>query len=133
MCINIERPSLKRRDTSSAHSRAVVAQQRLGFRILCEHEAGWHSYADAIEAPSSFDEATIARFSPYLARIMALLRNSQQLHLNCVAGKQGEQFLDWLEEVSKMKSADHGLVFFKRTFILLSHLFSECMAAVFMS
>ena len=42
----------------------------------------------------------MARFSPYLARITALLRNSQQLHLNCVSGDDGALFMEWLEEVS---------------------------------
>ena len=101
------------RSTSSARSCGVnLSQRQLCFKILCEHEAGWHhataagaAAADVIAAPRGVDEAYVARFSPYLARITALLRNSQQLHLNCVSGDDGALFMEWLEEVSACAAA----------------------------
>lgn len=98
--------SLKRRNTSKQHQHLTVDlhQHSLAFKILCEHEAGWHSYSDPISAPAQFDESDIARFSPYLARIVALLRNSQQLHLNCATGEDGEKFVEWLEQVINVKA-----------------------------
>ena len=95
------KPELQRRSTSNKHTHLFDLDKRgVTFKLLCEHEAGWHSYSDPIQAPASFDESNVARYSPYLARITALLRNSQHLHLNCVSGEEGERFVEWLEEVS---------------------------------
>ena len=60
---------------------------------------GWHSYSEPMKAPHNFDEHSLSRFSPYLARILTLLRHNTKLYLDCIDGPTGEGFLHWLEEV----------------------------------
>ncbi|XP_013397730.1 uncharacterized protein LOC106164382 [Lingula anatina] len=70
------------------------------YRVLCEHEQGWHVAGDPIPAPN-MNDTFLHKLIPYLARIMAIVKHSKHITLNCISGEEGEQFLKWLEETPR--------------------------------
>ena len=93
------KPAPQRRVTSARRDVTSLLESRhFSFRILCEHEAGWHSCAE-LQLTSRLSAATLSLYAPYLARMTAMLRNSDHLHLNCASGADGDTFVSWLEQV----------------------------------
>ena len=66
---------------------------------MCPFTQGWHSYSDPLSTPQNPDLQQISQWSPYLARITALLQHSSSAYLNMTQGS-GDDFINWLEEVS---------------------------------
>lgn len=73
-------------------------EQRLCFRLLCEADVGWHASGQLLTS-SECTETQVARWSPYLARMTALLKHSNSAVLNCLGGDKGDAFVNWLEQV----------------------------------
>ncbi|XP_013415785.1 uncharacterized protein LOC106177527 isoform X2 [Lingula anatina] len=72
-------------------------QQQYCFKILCEHEQGWHIAGSAVLA-NNVNDAFLHKLIPYLVRIMAIVRHSKDITLNCITGEKGEKYFKWLEE-----------------------------------
>ena len=95
-----QKPAMKRRDTSAHVDREPLRDARpLHFRILCEHEAGWHTCSDSLPPASKLESDVIALCAPYIARVTALLRNSNHVQLNCASGEDGERFVSWIDQM----------------------------------
>ncbi|XP_064619612.1 uncharacterized protein LOC135483043 [Lineus longissimus] len=72
--------------------------RNLCFRFFCEHEQGWHVEGRAIPVPEGICESELVRFSPYLARTIAVIQLSPNIRLNCIGGEEGKKYIKWLDE-----------------------------------
>jgi hypothetical protein len=53
-----------------------------------------------IAVPTTVGESQLVCFSPYLARIIAVIKHSSKIRLNCIGGEEGTNYIKWLEEVN---------------------------------
>ena len=105
---------MKRRTTSARLEGEPLRDARpLHFRILCEHEAGWHTCSDSLPPASKLESDVIALCAPYIARVTALLRNSNHVQLNCTSGEDGERFVSWIEEQPNVEKSDFREAYFE--------------------
>ncbi|XP_078679687.1 uncharacterized protein LOC144915298 isoform X2 [Branchiostoma floridae x Branchiostoma belcheri] len=71
------------------------------FRVLCEHEQGWHLCSTAgVPVPGSQAElqSKLKAWSPYLARLYAILKHGPVQLDVLTEQEKGDQFLQFLEE-----------------------------------
>ncbi|XP_078600268.1 uncharacterized protein LOC144875240 [Branchiostoma floridae x Branchiostoma japonicum] len=71
------------------------------FRVLCEHEQGWHLCSTAgVPVPGSQAElqSKLKSWSPYLARLYAILKHGPVQLDVLTEEEKGDQFLQFLEE-----------------------------------
>ncbi|CAH1232773.1 MFHAS1 [Branchiostoma lanceolatum] len=71
------------------------------FRVLCEHEQGWHlCSAVGVPVPGSQAElqSKLKTWSPYLARLYAILKHGPVQLDVLTEEEKGDQFLQFLEE-----------------------------------
>jgi hypothetical protein len=68
---------------------------------------GWHLVGEPIPVSSHFGESQLTRYAPYLARILAVIKHSSKIQLNCIGGEQGEILMKWLEEVRPIVNTSH--------------------------
>ena len=109
-----QKPAMKRRTTSARLEGEPLRDARpLHFRILCEHEAGWHTCSDSLPPASKLESDVIALCAPYIARVTALLRNSNHVQLNCTSGEDGERFVSWIEEQPNVEKSDFREAYFE--------------------
>ncbi|XP_070533769.1 uncharacterized protein [Ptychodera flava] len=75
-------------DTEEAKETAVVqSEPNLIAYLLCENEEGWHSLDEGIPICVDDPEGFLANMSPYLARILAIIKHSS-IHLDLVNDQQ---------------------------------------------
>ncbi|XP_064618850.1 uncharacterized protein LOC135482601 [Lineus longissimus] len=95
-----KRRQLTRRNLSSVAQILTFLRRKFCYKILCENEQGWHLVGDPIPVSSHFGESQLTHYAPYLARILAVIKHSSKIQLNCIGGEQGEAFIKWLEETT---------------------------------
>ncbi|XP_048241150.1 uncharacterized protein LOC124116403 [Haliotis rufescens] len=77
---------------------AKLAASKYCFRLLCEHEQGWHPVPDTIPFPSLDvpDDDYLKSVAPYLARLQSILKHSslEMMLLNTAEGERLRTKLD---------------------------------------
>lgn len=91
-----DREEVKRQD-SEEESKPKKVEKILGIRVLCENEENWHPTGNPFEIT---DKMVLQNSSPYLSRIMLLLKQSD-LSLAYITSEEGEDNLNKLTEVSR--------------------------------
>ncbi|XP_064626432.1 uncharacterized protein LOC135487048 [Lineus longissimus] len=69
------------------------------FRVLCEHEGGWHAVHEGFPISMIQDEMTplLHLTAPFFARILSILKHSN-INLQCLNSTQGDAFIKILEQ-----------------------------------
>ncbi|KAL3862611.1 hypothetical protein ACJMK2_008567, partial [Sinanodonta woodiana] len=93
----------------------IVHKSKYCFRLLCEHEQGWHVVFPAIPFPEltvSEEQDFLSSLAPYLMRLMVLLKHSN-VQLTCLTTPDGQKFQQKLEEMVAKNEADFKEAYFK--------------------
>ncbi|XP_064636061.1 uncharacterized protein LOC135493099 isoform X2 [Lineus longissimus] len=94
--------SMKREKTLVNDSGALSNDWRdakFCFRILCEHDQGWHECSTSIDYNVSSERKVmfINSVAPYLLRMYNILKHSG-IMLNCLGGTKGEKYMSFIRE-----------------------------------
>ncbi|XP_046564246.1 LOW QUALITY PROTEIN: uncharacterized protein LOC124273077 [Haliotis rubra] len=78
---------------------AKLAASKYCFRLLCEHEQGWHPVPDSIPFPSLDvpDDDYLKTVAPYLARLQSILKHSS-MDMKLLTTAEGERLRMKLDE-----------------------------------
>ncbi|KAL5014229.1 hypothetical protein ScPMuIL_008499 [Solemya velum] len=80
------------------------------FRLLCEHEQGWHDVSPSIPFPDMAphdEEEFINKVAPFAARILAVLKKTN-LQLACLTTPEGHRLQRTLDEACLENMSDFG-------------------------
>ncbi|WAR27954.1 PATS1-like protein [Mya arenaria] len=91
--------------------KAAFRVQRYCLHILCEHEEGWHSVSDPISLPHDFGETLLDRYSPFVSRMLAVMKFNKNFSLNCLQHEMGDDYLKWLEESPAANISDYQQIY----------------------
>ncbi|XP_067667740.1 uncharacterized protein [Haliotis asinina] len=91
-----ETPLTQETQALAHHSSKDFLKHPLCIHILCEHDEGWHSCGEPL--PLVFNNTSLEKCVPYIARITAIAQYSKKLVLNCLATEAGREFIKWVEE-----------------------------------
>ena len=73
---------------------------------------GWHSVTDPLPLPDDFGHAYLEMFSPFLARVTAIMKYNKTMKFQYLEEELGQDYLKWLEEVrSTERSEVLGIIF----------------------
>ena len=56
--------------------------------------------ADPLPLPDDFGQAYLETFSPFLARVTAIMKYNKHMKLQCLDEELGQDYLKWMEEVT---------------------------------
>ncbi|KAL4228297.1 hypothetical protein ACF0H5_013728 [Mactra antiquata] len=85
--------------------------QRYCVYTLCEHDEGWHSVCEPIQLSHEFGESMLDRFSPFIARMTAIMKYNKHFTFNCLQQDAGNEYLERLDENQSSDVSDYREIY----------------------